>query len=546
MAILYRAIWSDPTSEDASERFARMKDHAWSWAHEGAPPQQLEDGPTSHQLLRGGTRTITVRSFVTPEDVQAFELTTEDASTETTTIWATIVRLLYGPDGFTILVENRMDSDDPAEEFSRGRPRVVHHLLQESVNPTFGGSRVAGEVTVVPAEGVSVLGDVLASPEREMPVVVCTEPAGPDTFAWKGVAEAIAKRSEGVALVVTLDCAATARFTELLGPNAVYGGGIRVYLPVPIARGSEGRQHRYFTQRRLNEQRNLVIDRVVDAVAELSTRRRTPRVFRAFSDPVLFAPVLEDGAASAEALAELRNEVSELLDETELDLRTLEAEREELRGERDDAQEELARTIGHLDRLRKALRDIGHENLLYATEYETGTSIPDTVQDIDEAVMAAQSYLDSWLTLPDEARRDLDKLTTTPNALAWGNTTWRGLRALAGYARDVQEGWDRGGFWDWCSTGRPDAWPATVKKLSMTESDSVTNSSKLVDARLFPVDPAIDASGKVRMYAHLKIAEGGGNLAPRVYFFDDTAGSTGKVHVGFIGPHYLVPNKSTN
>jgi hypothetical protein len=44
------------------------------------------------------------------------------------------------------------------------------------------------------------------------------------------------------------------------------------------------------------------------------------------------------------------------------------------------------------------------------------------------------------------------------------------------------------------------------------------------------------------MYSHLKIAEGGKDLAPRVYFHDDTDGSTGKVHIGFIGPHYLMPN----
>src|SRR5699024_10819842 len=96
---------------------------------------------------------------------------------------------------------------------------------------------------------------------------------------------------------------------------------------------------------------------------------------------------------------------------------------------------------------------------------------------IDEAVTDAQGYFDEWLAVPDGTRRDLAKLSTTPNASAWGNTTWRGLRALAGYARDRKEGWDGGGFWQWCESGRPGTWPATVKKLSMTESDSVLNSS---------------------------------------------------------------------
>lgn len=48
------------------------------------------------------------------------------------------------------------------------------------------------------------------------------------------------------------------------------------------------------------------------------------------------------------------------------------------------------------------------------------------------------------------------------------------------------------------------------------------------------------------MFAHLKVSEGGGQNIPRIYFHDDTKGVTGKVHIGFFGPHRFVPNKSTN
>jgi hypothetical protein len=60
------------------------------------------------------------------------------------------------------------------------------------------------------------------------------------------------------------------------------------------------------------------------------------------------------------------------------------------------------------------------------------------------------------------------------------------------------------------------------------------------------VATALDRSGSMIMTAHLKIAEGGGMLAPRIYFHDDTKGPTKRVHVGYFGPHRNVPNISAN
>ena len=127
-----------------------------------------------------------------------------------------------------------------------------------------------------------------------------------------------------------------------------------------------------------------------------------------------------------------------------------------------------------------------------------------------------------------------------------GDTSWRGLRALAAYAQDRVNGWNKGGFWEWCAEGGPLSWPATSKKLSMTESETVQNNPKLRETRIFKVAAELDPSGQILMLAHLKIAEVGGNLAPRIYFHDDTGGATSQVHVGFVGPHYLVPNKQAN
>lgn len=85
-----------------------------------------------------------------------------------------------------------------------------------------------------------------------------------------------------------------------------------------------------------------------------------------------------------------------------------------------------------------------------------------------------------------------------------------------------------------------------AKEARNDGSETVQANSRLRDTRIFEVAADVDLIGQILMLAHLKIAEGGGNLASRIYFHDDTGGKTGKIHVGFVGPHYLVPNKQAN
>lgn len=156
------------------------------------------------------------------------------------------------------------------------------------------------------------------------------------------------------------------------------------------------------------------------------------------------------------------------------------------------------------------------------------------------AVEQARIHLDR-VAIPASATESLGVFEGVPTAAAWGRSIWRGLRALHAYAGDAHES---AGFWNWCETsGSPVAWPATPRRLAMTESDGVQNEH--LETRRFGVDPAVDPSGEVVMLAHLKIGSGG-TILPRVYFHDDTKGATGRVHVGFIGPHTEVPNGLTN
>jgi len=179
---------------------------------------------------------------------------------------------------------------------------------------------------------------------------------------------------------------------------------------------------------------------------------------------------------------------------------------------------------------------------LYAED--EADAVPTSVSSVTDAGLQAQLYLSDRIIVPAEAMRDLDDLDATVNAPSWGQTSWRAFRALHAYASALASSDDPGSFWSWCAnSGHPLAWPATNKKLAMQESESVQANATLRNARVLPVSTSVSADGTIYMGAHIKIAQGGGNLAPRIYFHVD--GANAQVHVGFFGPHKYMPNTKT-
>ena len=74
-------------------------------------------------------------------------------------------------------------------------------------------------------------------------------------------------------------------------------------------------------------------------------------------------------------------------------------------------------------------------------------------------------------------------------------------------------------------------------QISVNESKMTAGNSKMRKERTFPVPVEVDPSGWVVMESHVRVDSGGKYPAPRLYFFDDTKGATGQVHVGYVGPH---------
>ncbi|TFH72738.1 hypothetical protein [Cellulomonas sp. HD19AZ1] len=525
MSVLYRAIWHDESLDEPELSVELALDCFSRWALDDEGAAVLDDGQVFLDRTTGpvARREVTVRRVVRDGSFGA-EASVRDIPREgapAPAVWMTSLRIVADGQRVTAMVENGMETDDPTVHIKVGRPRLVDDLLAVARKPKLGESPILRAAVWISSDEVAALIHVLDDPARTLPYIVFSAPADRVDPQWMARVDRTARRSTGVATVVALDRDAVTALRAELGNLAVWGGAVRTYAPGQALSPAESWRHRYVTGERVRVGDGAIVDRLVYGVAELSARRRVPDAFESLA-------VDEDGRVD-------RAEVSRIEEHWELEVMREQEERASV-------ERELAQANGHLTRLRNLLAVHDMEDVYWtARDADESDGIPDDVQDVSEAVLMAQEYLADWVVVPEGAARALDGIDSAPNAYAWGNTAWRGLRALAAYARARAAG-GPGDFWAWCQRGEPLAWPATTKKLSMTESDTVQNSTKFTQSRTFRIDPEVVDGGRVVMLAHLKISEGGGNLAPRVYFFDDTDGSTKKVHVGFVGPHYLVPN----
>lgn len=221
---------------------------------------------------------------------------------------------------------------------------------------------------------------------------------------------------------------------------------------------------------------------------------------------------------------------------------------QQIDAERDRAKDAEARLLiaeqnaeAELANMRLKLRSIGKPS---APDADDEDDAGPAVESFRELVSAAREHL-SGVVIPESAERDLHVLDASRGVKVWAASAWRGLRALDEYARSAEE--FSGGFWEWCEhSSAAHRWPATEKKLAMRESRTVSESPDLRRLRLFEISTDVKDSGETLMEAHLKISEGGGENIPRIYFYDDSKGGTKSVHIGFIGPHRLVPNTQTS
>ena len=191
------------------------------------------------------------------------------------------------------------------------------------------------------------------------------------------------------------------------------------------------------------------------------------------------------------------------------------------------------------DLLDRALR---HNRYLMAQPQPTEvpeTTSPEpreTVADCLEVLEAVQAELPGVCLGGDTAAGagDLDK---HGKRSAWARKAWTALLALQQYTEAKADGFE-GDFRRYAkeSGACPTSW------IALQESETTNNDTRYRAVRTFPVEDGVDPAGTAFMPSHIKLDNA--PPAPRIHFYDDTDGTTGRVHVGWFGEHRK--NSSTN
>lgn len=242
------------------------------------------------------------------------------------------------------------------------------------------------------------------------------------------------------------------------------------------------------------------------------------------------------GAGDEEAALQLASSVeSRLNDEIE--------NRKRAENERDESILDLNETLVELNEsrrraayLEKRLAEVGD----YAAGLLPEDELPTDVESCAEVLELVAVYL-SHVQITGDAE-PTEALDEHPAASIWAKKGWQALQALQSYAEFKASGSFQGNFYSFCSNLPAEAVAFNSDKVATKESESTTANPKCRRARMFSVPNDVHSDCEVYMESHIKISKGG-SPAPRIHFYDDTGGATGKVYVGYFGDH--LPTAST-
>ncbi|MFF9841155.1 hypothetical protein ACH414_15520 [Streptomyces sp. NPDC020422] len=463
--------------------------------------------------------------------------------------------------------------DNGVTALNPGRPALVEQLV-DALRPRDGRARLTVHAQAVSAAGVDELVHVLCDPDRRLPAVVAARPLHADDTWSRRLRQLMPKCSGDASLYLLCDADAVGAFREAVGEHhRIAPGAVRTYLPeVDPAWSADAPRHRLLSGTRISDPRDQAFRLVSRGVHRHALERQAPARLRTLVFPDEHQRKQDERRAAQDAarahvqaphvaldeLASLKEEnaiLTQLLAEGDQDLS--EAARRELLAERtiQALQQQLHQVTAryqqemedHLLALEDVERAQSETRLLRQRLHAQGRH-EDTVI-LEPAAAQPSSFEELW-----ERLGELDHvLVTAERSLAiglddqvlartWAAKAWQALRSLDSYAAAQKEGLFSGGYFQFCKdVPVAGARIFPVKQIAMGETEATRTTWG--DERIFPVPAELAPGGRMQMLAHLKLGSKG-SISPRVYFHDDSRGGTGRVIVGYIGPH--LTNRKTS
>lgn len=435
-----------------------------------------------------------------------------------------------------------------------GVEALVHELLDAGLRgggrPHLGPEPLSVDpVQVRDAGHTEAIRNAIVSPQRPVPyLVIAWDPINPDTAMGDMTrrAQSAASQLAGLARVFVLPLELLTRFQRLVGGELdLQPGEARLYLT-----GSQDpHRHRTLSAELVRSDPHQA-GRWASQLLRLALAEREPPPLYGQASARLGsqrqAPMLEAGPSPAERIAALeseRDDLWEALFETREQRASARQQRDEMSQQNFDMQEELQLAQLRADDLQRQLIDAQDQMVEWLLQAGRGAAAPDAdaskrkyqqVTSIRQALQLARVNL-GRVEIPPEAEHRIADLDSAIESQSWALSVFDGLLALEAYANTGSGFKD---FRDWCRRSRHQrVWFANAKKLAMNESEEVMRQPELRKYRVLPVSAEVASGGTIEMQAHLKLSNA--SFAPRLYFHDGTRGAnaTGKVHVGYIGPH---------
>ncbi|WP_326599990.1 hypothetical protein [Rhodococcus sp. PD04] len=535
MTLVYRAIWQDDRldlADDVQKLFAR-------WVKERSGGKISIDGP-GKQSAEIGTLGSPSQLDVTSEVVEgkngrpaivrnSYVLVTHHGER-----WHTLVRAWNDGSGGWCWVDNSVVGDQTlhARSIDVIAPLIARDLISTGINARVGDFPLSVEALRFSGPGAADrLAEMITTFAWRLPVVVFARSrhlTEPGYEPQSTIIEETARRLAGIAVVVDADEDVAAEMSELVGEGfGVFNGAFRIYARnVDPADPGNAFRHRYFTADRYRWDRKRAAVLAGRMAGPESTLRRPPPEFDAIKER------LNRARAGIDNYEKMFNELGTEFDEVKAEVR-------ELRRERSDLQEweqEAERLEAQLDYAKKLLIVNGIcDDFRLDEEGRFREKPPRSSREVATMV---RKYLHDRVELHSEALRGDKVMDRNSASASWAQTAWQGFKALYAYGEYMAENPGQNvDFFTWCS-GPHNRSGWTRDKTARGESGATMD--KRGKTRIFPVSVKLSRNEEMEMVQHLKIQRKGEGDIPRVYFVYSPR--TKKVHVGFYGPHELVPN----